>query len=132
MQKLQELQAQLQESGVSDRELTITSGDNFVQVVDADMPDYPVFITVSDGEMECWINVVPVTAIPAENRGMLAHALLESHELTGLSTFSVGDGFYKLTGRLSADSKHESVVQDVESLFSTAQDSLALFLEFTA
>lgn len=130
MEKLNDLKLQLESVGVSGRDLVVTSGDGFLQIVDQMMPEQPVFVALSNENLVCWVDVVAVDAIKADSRGALADALLQAHRFTGLSTFSIENGFYRLNGNLSASSSYESFAKDIESLLTVAQDSLTLFLEF--
>jgi len=133
MQKLLDLQTQLQETGVADRDLTITAGEGYLQVVDADMPDYPVSIVVAGDKMTCWTNIVPQSQIAEDGVAELNSALLAYNGIPGgLSNVGTGDGFYKLTGDLSADSKIESIVVELDSLLTSTVESLEIFVEFLA
>lgn len=130
MQKLLDVQAQLESTGIEGRDVTFTAQEGFLKIVDADMPNYPVFLTVSDDVMVCWANIVKVSDIPEVNQGVLASALLTANDVCGLSTFSLGDGYFKLQGKLSSTSTQENVVLELDSLFSTIEDSLEVFVEF--
>ena len=127
MKNLSDLKLELENSLLFMRDVTVTEGDNFLKIVDVDLPELPVWLTVFGDKMECWVNLCPVKSVAEVDRYKLSHFLLESNELTNLSSFSIGQGNYKLTGKLSANSDIDLIVQDLESLFETSREALSLF-----
>lgn len=128
---LSELKSKLIEYGVQDRELTITEGDGYLTIVDKLLPSYPILLAVSDDVMNCWINIIPVDGVKEDCVQELDSLLLRYNDLSGLSTLSIStDNQYKISGRLSAQSKIESIVQEVDSLFNGLGQSLEFFVDY--
>lgn len=128
---LSELKSKLIEHGVQDRDLTITEGHGYLTIVDKLLPSYPILLAVSDDVMNCWINIIPVDGVREDCVQELDSLLLRYNDLSGLSTLSIStDNQYKISGRLSAQSKIESIVQEVDSLFNGLGQSLEFFVDY--
>ena len=83
MQKLLDLQAQLQTSGIAGRDLTITAGEGFLRISDADMECYPVFLVIAGDKMTCWTNVISQSQVDADKVAELNTAMLTYNGLPG-------------------------------------------------
>lgn len=130
MTQLKELKVLLDENQLVGRELEVSEQDGFLIVKDSVLGDFPVYAAISGDVLEMWVDLVPKADIDESKEAQLNEILLVSNKLTGLSTFSIGDGYYQLVGKLSASSKIESILQDLDALLDMTEDSLQLFLDF--
>ena len=108
--------------------VTFLPGSNsagVIQVVLHERGDLPVVVGVAGLEVQASVALEPVAAI--RDGALFEHRLLKANKLLPLSTFGIteieGEEYYEIFGQMSAASRLEEVIEEIETLGRNALDA---------
>ncbi len=108
----------------------IEGADPGILITMTEFGDLPIFMSVSGGQIVAESLLWPVKNI--DDAIAFNAMLLRSHKLMPLSTFGIAPGpdgqdYYEIFGALSASSKLESVLEEIETLADNAIQAVEAF-----
>lgn len=121
---LNSISEQLQSEGVFERLVETVIDDNVLVVTDQDLPEFKVYITITDKTLDCIIPIANLSEFTQEQRNEINEILLRGNGSMALSNFKIiGDG-YCLAGNLSSSSKFENIVLELDELLNNVEDAV--------
>jgi uncharacterized protein YjfI (DUF2170 family) len=117
--------------------LTFTAemlGDDVMKVTAEDLEDFPILVTANEHQIDALINLVPLTEIPSDDAVQLSFykSIVAMNNELDLSVVGVESGYCNISGQLSADSKFESFVKEIELLTENTVEAIEFISEFVA
>jgi hypothetical protein len=106
--------------------------DGVIQAVLHDCGDLSVLVGVAGLEIQASVALEPVSEI--QDAAAFEHRLLKANKLLPLSTFGIteieGREYYEIFGQMSAASRLEEVVEEIETLGRNALDAVAMMQDW--
>lgn len=102
-----------------------------IRVFIANKDRLPVFITTTDNQILCMVNLWKTEEIDPSKLLEVQNFMLELSVSMPLSSFGIAGGRYVLFGALSRTSTIEQLAEEVITLAQHADDSVEAFAEYT-
>ncbi len=125
------LVAQLQKEYGQDNERgflvqPVPESDNILQVVFSDQEEFPINVTEAEGELICLVRLFSADEVAEGKNADMHEDMLSANLALPLSTFGkIGDD-YVLFGALSAQSRMEMLLEELDALASNTLEALEL------
>ncbi|MGF1454069.1 MAG: DUF2170 family protein [Alphaproteobacteria bacterium] len=98
-------------------------------VVDG-QPEFPIAMSEADGELLCMVRLFGTDEIAEGRRDDLFETMLAGNLTLPLSTFGLTDGAVYLFGSLSAASRTEVIVEEIQALAGNTVEALELVQDY--
>lgn len=102
-----------------------------IRVTIANKDRLPVFITMTDNQILCMVNLWKTEEIDPSRLAEVQNFMLELSVSMPLSSFGIAGGRYVLFGALSRTSTVEQLAEEIITLTQHADDSVEAFAEYT-
>jgi uncharacterized protein YjfI (DUF2170 family) len=91
-------------------------GESVLKITSPNMEDFPILMSVSGQALICQTSVIAVSEIPSGKSAEFNSAILQANPQMPLSNVAIDGDSYVIFGELSADSKFESILTEIEIL----------------